>query len=360
MERVSGQMSLEKDVYSSARIRSDRQKAFSRHGVRRATGQYRDEIAIGSVDFWLEGAVGNSFAAGATKNGTFDLDTDGTLLGAANAFSGLFAGLNVTVTGLTQGGGQPVVAKIVEVAEDFSSIVLQKRDETAFTSEDDATLTIAVIGQVLKNGKQDVSYFIETRFPEISGASKFLHARGVKVDQAAFDLPTTGIATVNYTLRGLDQVTATTSQDAAPLEPIAGDLAASVNGSIRLAGEKIALLTAFNFTTTNSIAGDAVVGSNFVPKLFDGVFGVTGSYTAYMEDMSFIERFESEAELPLDVELAGADDTFLSIIMGRHKINSASVTADGTGGATVTVNFEALLDPISGCMLAFQSTYDEA
>jgi hypothetical protein len=365
MERVSGQISLEKDVYTSARVRSDRQTAYSRHGVRRASGQIRDELSIGGSDFFLEGAVGSAWALGISKTGSYDIDEDGVITATAGHFAGLYAGLNISLAGFADQdeGVSPVIGRIVAVATDNSTITIKRRNEdpldpAPFAAEVDANVTLAVIGRTLKNGKLDVSYFFETYLPEIDGATKYLHSVGCKIDQTAIDLPTTGLATATYTIKGLNQTKADASKDATPLDPIAGSLLASVNGAAFVNGERAAFLTAFNFTIANAVSGDPVVGSNFVPKQYDGKITITGAMTVYLQDMKFIGYFDDEQEINVFAELAGDDgESFLNVIMGRVKINSATITADGQGGATIAVNYEALLDPKSGCMIAFQSSY---
>lgn len=364
LEKVSGMLSLEKDAYSSARVRRDRQKVYSRHGVRRVAGQIRDEISIGASEGLLEGAVGNDWVNGTTKTGAYVIDALGELTGNAGAFNGLFPGLTVEITGLAdqEEGADAIVAKIVEINADKSAITVVKRDEEAgpFVDETDAAaVSVKVIGRLLKNGVKDISYYFESHFPEINGTQKFLASTGVKVDQAAIDLPTSGLATVNYTLRGLNQTTEAASADASPLDPVPGSLLAAVNGSLRIGGSKVALITALSFNIANSLSGDAVVGSNFVPKLFEGSCIVTGSFTAYLDSMDFIDAFDKESELSLDSDLIGDDlESFLSVILPRVKVNSATITADGTGGATVAVNFEALgEEELTDATIVFQSTY---
>jgi len=120
----------------------------------------------------------------------------------------------------------------------------------------------------------------------------------------------------------------------------------SYSGTLQIGGSNSAIVTAMDFTLTNSFAPTFVVGDDSAPALEVGNAVVEGTISAYFEDASLINRFVNETETPLKVTVgdnAGTPNT-MEFFFPRCKINSADVGVDGPTSRIITMSFVALRD----------------
>lgn len=342
LERVSGLFSLTKDTYSSERIRSDRNVVYSRHGVRGAEGTFNDELAIGSHDDFLEAALFGEWTAGASVQESMVCDSaSSTITSASGDFSAFSVGDVVDVH--TDDWTERYRVDAISEDADVLTVGVVSFDDPPLSDFSGQTL-VEVVGSKLKNGVKRTSFTVRQHFPDVAGDA-FQVATGVLVDSVDLELPPTGLGTAAYNFTGRNLVVSGQDPASSVVDPVEGDLLAAVNGACYLDGQKVALLTSLSLSLANNISGDPVVGSNFRPRLFEGRCVVTGSLTAYMEDQGFIKAFDDESEISIDAILLSSDKMdFLRFYGPRVKVNSASVTADGEGGATVQCDLEFLMD----------------
>ena len=114
-----------------------------------------------------------------------------------------------------------------------------------------------------------------------------------------------------------------------------------------------AIVTSIDFTIDNGIAPTFVVGSESTPQLEFGMAAVEGTFTAYFEDASLINRFidEVESELIVNVNDPTGNNQY-TFTFPRIKINGADVPVDGaTGSRVITLPFVALYDATEGSNL---------
>ena len=130
---------------------------------------------------------------------------------------------------------------------------------------------------------------------------------------------------------------------------------AGANGLLYVAGAAVAVITSIDFDVNgNTVAADAVVGSNSRPDVFQGTVGVTGNMTVYFTDGTFRDYFVNETEVAVNVVLTTSNDKaadFISFQMSRVKVGGADV-GDGQNGLTRTFPFVALKNTAGGAALA--------
>jgi hypothetical protein len=349
-ERSGGSLSLQKETYTTANIRSDRQTAYMRHGVRSAAGQLAADLATGAHTDFFELTFMNDWVDGVTASGSYTV-ASGEVTATAGTFNVLDVGDVVEYTA----GAQTIIARVSNKALNGSSVMLIPLDEADDIADvSSGTVGLEVLGATLKNGKLGKSATFETYYPEIAG-DKYKRATGVMVGSAEIALPPTGLATVSYTMDGRNSTKSSTAISSTVTPPVLGSLLAAVNGAALVNGVPMALITDLSLSVDNALSGRPVVGSNFRAQIFPGKLGITGNLTVYLENLDFEGYFDDEEEISIVVYLAGdTEGSFLQITIPRVKLSSSEVTADGEDGATIQCAFTALLDSASNCMIKIQ------
>ena len=194
---------------------------------------------------------------------------------------------------------------------------------------------------VLKVGTTPKFFSIEDYAADIDQARLFT---GCSVNTLAVSLSPNAMVTGTFGIGGKSMTMSATekTQDAAsgasPFDSYSGDL--------EIGGSTSAIVTAMDFTLTNSFAPTFVVGDDSAPALEVGNAVVEGTLSAYFEDASLINRFVNETETPLKVTVgdnAGTPNT-MEFFFPRCKINSADVGVDGPTSRIVNLTFVALRD----------------
>src|SRR5207237_997274 len=123
---------------------------------------------------------------------------------------------------------------------------------------------------------------------------------GNKVNSIAVTLPATGLNGVDFGFMGRSRATlGTAAYFTSPSAASTTGHTAAVNGVVIYQGAVVGLLTGLNFTLTGGMTVGAVVGSNLTPDVFVGRVKVTGQFTAYLQDATFITAFDNESEVSI-------------------------------------------------------------
>ncbi len=194
---------------------------------------------------------------------------------------------------------------------------------------------------VLKVGTTPKYFSIEDYAADIDQARLFT---GCSVDTLSVSLAPNAMVTGTFGIVGksmtmsASEKTQDPASGASPFDSYSGDL--------EIGGSASAIVTAMDFTLTNSFAPTFVVGDDSAPALEVGNAVVEGTLSAYFEDASLINRFVNETETPLKVTVgdnAGTPNT-MEFFFPRCKINSADVGVEGPTSRIVTLSFVALRD----------------
>lgn len=370
MRRTSSNVDLAKKTYKSTEIRPDYQFSDFRHGTRSVTGTISDELSVGTWQQFMASVTRQAWQkAGSTAAAALDAVagtaltqqitraagsflTDGYMLGDVVQFEGFTVGTannanNFFITGIT-------ALALNGVFLDGALLVA----DTASTE-----VTCAVMGSktwMPLTGQTRDSYTIEHFFSDIGQSELFV---GCRVSQMAVKLPSTGLATVDFPILGINATEGATQYFQNPAPASTGQILAAVNGAMFMGGQQIAVVTSIDFTVNGNMTSGDVVGSNVAPDIFPGSMDVSGTMSAYFEDETFQSAFFNEEEVSIIVALT-ADSTpnaaFQVYTFPRCKLNGATKN-DGQVGIVQTVPFVALLNnvsPVPGSLVTTMSIQD--
>lgn len=445
--RRSTTLALTKDAYDSEEIRSDRMVSDSRHGIRRVGGEIVAELSPASHDDAYEALMGGFWRTGASlslltypvfinANGVAQLPA-----GRSWMTLGFRLGDRITISDTSNIDYDGRSFTILDLRADTPrNATLSKEKGFTFVSTSLAIGTLRVAGKKVGIGNILRSFVFERAFTDIG---RFITYRGVRFNSAAFSLPPTGIATVNFGLIGTDaDPVAMASIDGVPevvktaadfgtltfdaatrtVEVSESDWAAegfavgdlvvftgmavapqnnnprhitaingavatvaeaiqtavepaftvrkvalpdydevseegvlvAVSGSVVIGGRQIGVVTAFEVTVNNNMAGSEVVGSNTIPTITWGnQQTVQGSLTILFDADAGLEaynRFDLEQEAMVAMRMDSADGTaFLQITLPRCKFNSGTIGDAVATGLPITMDIRGLqpTDPVA-------------
>ncbi len=361
LRRVTSDLSLAKDAYESAEIRTDYQVSDLRHGMRRVEGSINGELSLGTWQDFIAAAFRKAWAAGVSAStltitsnisaktfvrSTGSWLTDGFKVGDVVRFSGYTAG-NVGMNGVNY-RIVALVALTMTVAESTGMV-----DASAV-----AGITCAVTGKkilVPTTGHTNDSFYIEHWHSDINQSEQFA---GCKVNQLGIKLPATGMATIDVNLLGKNMVTNTSAYYTTPTAETTTGVLAAVNGKLTIAGTDIALVTAADIMIDGGMSTEPVVGSNTPPDIFAGRVRVGGNMSAFFENGTIRDYFLNETEISATFYLtagSGSSDAFMSIHMPRVKLASAKKD-DGEKGLIQQLAFSALYNGAGGTGIATDQT----
>lgn len=357
LRRVASTLNLTKDTYQSAEVRTDRQIQDFRHGVKRVTGNVSGELSPGTYWDFIEAACRGTessaitldesdFTSVTSNNGasTFIFAAgDPVALGIRTGDIVRFASLaettnnskNFLVTGFSGGSNRTVAVYPAPTTDAVA--------DTAFTLTTNGTSGKAIY--VPSSSFVSRKFGVEVYSSDIDISQLYTECR---VAGFNMQLPATGMGTIEIPFMGRDMEVA--SGGSAPFfvspssETTTGCIAA-VNGLLRVSGTNVGVITGLNVQMDLSPSSDAVVGQNFVPEIFLGRANVTGQFTAFLQDSTFINYFKNETEISILAYLTASSSSAsdaISVYLPRIKVGGADVGTTGEGGQSITMPFQAL------------------
>lgn len=350
LRRVSSTLALAKDAFTSNEVRPDQQVFDARHGVRRVAGNVQGELSTRTYDDFIEASLRGTWTAGvAITQATATMST-ATLAATSGATTGVFtasAGSFLT-SGLRVGDVFRVTGQAANVNRNFRIVGMTATVLTVFPSPTTATAAatwgITVQGRKLSTGILQRSFSIEQFYPDIDVAEIFT---GCRIGEMQISLPPTGMATASFGVQGVNMLSTSAAQApvfATPAAATASNILAGVNGSLSVAGAPSAIITQLDFTVSNNLNSQPVVGSNVVPEIFYGRTVVNGTLSAYFENQTMLNYFLNETEVALAAQLDDANGTdFMCFRFNRVKLMGATKTVGPDGGVILQSPFQSLL-----------------
>lgn len=355
LRRVTASFNLNKETYESSEIRTDRQVADFRHGVRSAEGSLSGELSAGSYADFMASLLAKDFAAvtlGAAVSVTV------TVSGSTYKFvrtagdwlaSGFRPGLVVRTTGLTAVADNSRNYLIVAAsALELTFVPLDGLAPTAQGVAASATFTApGKATQVPLSGHTEDSYSFEQWYSDIAQSEVF---SGVKVASMNVSLPATGLTTIDFSFVGKDLAQkGTTQYFTSPTAQNSEGIFAAVNGALIVNGAPVALITSVDFSVERATENASVVGSNSVADIMTGRIRCSGNLSVYFTDAAFRNYFDSETPVSLVMALtennSGTSD-FVSFTIPKVKFGSFAVD-DGELGMSASCSFQALLNDVT-------------
>lgn len=355
LRRVKSTLDLDKAGYKSTEILPSQQIRDFRHGIRSVKGVINAEMVQGGYQPFCESICrqvvqGNTattaittVAATSTTAGV-DLTlsastwlTYGFLIGDVIKMSGWTAPATANnnnygiVTGFNAG------ATIMHVSSLSTNTFVTKAQGDPVN-----TVTVGKKTWVPLTGQTRDYYTIEHWFGDISQSEVFTDC---VVTELAVKIPASGMATMDWTVMGLNQITNTVQYFNAPAAVSTGGILASANGAVLVNGVQYGIVTSIDFNVKGGYtAVGGVVGSNVDPDIIPGTVDISGTVTVLFQDNTFRDLFINETEFSIAVALStgtAANAGFTAFVMPRVKATKATKD-DGTGKLSLTIPFQAL------------------
>lgn len=360
LRRVTADFTLTKDAYESNEIRTDYQVADFRHGVRSVDGSLNGEFSPGSYSDFIASVVAKDFAS-VTPVSSLSLTiaasgqlytvtraagswlTDGFEVGNIVRLSGgtldsNTVGNNLLVVSLT------ALALTVRVLN--GSTLVAQSAITGCTATIQGKKTFAPL-----TGHTDDSYTIEEWYSDILQSEVYT---GNKVGSVAFQLPSTGLSTIDITFQGKDLTQkGTTQYFTSPTAAGTTGIFAAVNGAVIVNGVPAALITSADLTIERGLEAATVVGSNTAADIFTGRIRVSGNISVYFQDATYRDYFVNESEVAIVFALSSDNSNAsnaVSFVLPRVKLGSSG-KSDTELGLITQHSFTALLNSVTAAGL---------
>jgi hypothetical protein len=353
LRRVTASFNLAKETYESGEIRTDRQIADFRHGVRSAEGSLNGELSPASYADFMGSIVGRDFTtAPASSSASVTIAADGALYTVTRATGdfltdGFKVGQVVRLTGA--GLDTANVAKNLLIASASATVLTVKVVNGTVLVEEGpiASVTVTAIGKttfVPATGHTDQSYTVEEWYADIAQSEVYT---GMKLNSMAVQLPATGLTTVDFGFAGKDLTQTGTSQYfTSPTAQNSNGIFAAVNGVMLVNGLPVALVTSADFSVERATENATAVGSNSVAEIFTGRIRVTGNMSVYFQDATFRSYFNDETAVSVVLTLTtdnAANSEFVTFTLPKVKLGSFS-KEDNELGLIASASFQALLN----------------
>jgi len=353
--RVTSTIDLNKATYTSAEIRPSQMRSDMRHGVRSVSGTISGELSPGTYQGFTESILRAAFASVSAYNAGTDVTASATAPHFTDASGGFItAGLKVGMVGrwtgfagagATDNNGRNFLITVLTATE-MSGVFLDGTAVVADAAADDVTFTpVGKYCAVPTTGHTRDYWTIEHSFTDLDLSEQFTDCA---ISSMAVRLPATGMATVDFSVMGLNMDTSSGASAPYFTSPTAasttGTLAA-VNGALYVEGVAIGTITGMDFTIAgNHSTPGGVVGSNVDPDIFPGAIDVSGNMTVLFSSATMRDYFVNETEVEV-IAAFTTDNTatadFQVWNFPRVKVGGASKD-DGEKGLTMTMPFVAL------------------
>jgi hypothetical protein len=355
LRRVTASFNLVKEAYESGEIRTDRQIADYRHGVRSAEGSLNGELSPASYADFMGSIVGRDFTtAPASSSASVTIAASGALYTVTRATGdfltdGFRVGQVVRLTG--SGLDAANVAKNLLIASITATVLTVKVVNGSALEEEGpiASVTVTAAGKttlVPTSGHTDQSYTVEEFYGDIAQSEVYT---GMKLNSMAVQLPATGLTTVDFGFAGKDLTQTGTSQYfTSPTAQNSNGIFAAVNGVMLVNGLPVALVTSADFSVERATENATAVGSNSVAEIFTGRIRVTGNMSVYFQDATFRGYFDSETSVSIVLTLttdSTANSDFITFTLPKVKLGSFT-RDDGELGVIASASFTALLNDV--------------
>ncbi len=120
------------------------------------------------------------------------------------------------------------------------------------------------------------------------------------------------------------------------------------HGELNEGGVPISVITGISINIDNGIEPANVIGSDEAAALISGRINITGTVSAYFENLDLLNKFVNETESELEIILGDGGPGSYIIYLPRIKYSGGTNNVDGEGPITLDMPFQALLDDCTG------------
>ena len=339
LRRITGEgVGLEKETYDSEEMAVSRALSDSRHGNRKVVGDFETELSPSSFNDLFMCLMGQPNwvavlnGTPVTRTVTFSATGNTITVTSGGAFSGLYAGAGVDITGT--GGTNDGFFLVAGVSSDGLMLTVDRTvvNQTAVST------TFTGVGSSLTTGTTPRSLSLERAFRDLSPDSYLLYT-GIRVSALVLQVDPEGMANAVWSFYGRDATNLTTTTkntyasgnaynpvelDNAPFDGLGGSIFIRDSSGLR----EVGVIAEYTLVIDNDMGADAVVGSVLSPDILWGTHQrISGKMSVLFTDSEFsYKAFESEAEVSVVLNLLlEATDQFLTFSLPRCKLNSTDI-----------------------------------
>lgn len=314
---------------------------MGRLGYKSVDGQYTSELTIGGVNDIAAEAVMRSTFATATSIPFASMTTlafgSNTITAAGGDFiatQGLRVGDIFTITGTSLAANNNLNYPITALGTLTITTVAGAFTTLAATSTGTLTRAKKVITATTPTR---YTHTIEQYFTDMDLSELFL---GCRIVGAKYSFRPGAMATVQYTVVGMDRTALATGTSPYFISPVltTGLSLVADDSTIRKNGATVTTFTGFDLNFAITAKGEPVIGSLVTPDIFDNTCAVDGTITGLRSDFSNLTLFDAETEFEVSILLQepnGPPKSFLAFFLPRTKISALSPSALGADGAQI-------------------------
>ena len=338
----------------SAEVRADRQIPDHIRTNVGASGDLNFELSYSALDDFLEGLLGADWPATVSISRT-DIQAiapNNVFSTVAGDFSGIQIGQWVLVAGFDTGANNGYFL-VTDKQSDSSGDWIQVTGGTLV--DEAAGDTVTIKGTCIFNGTTAKSYSIEKHFQDVSKFDSFV---GCRVGAMSLNIAANAIITGSLSLTGLrgaaTQVATigTGANVAAPTNDVmnAIDPVAAIREGGTLVTQDI---TAITLAITNNLRAQPAVATLGAAGIGIGSFNVSGTFNAYFEDRSFLDKYRGFTETSLAFRVIDGDGNAYMFNLPAIKFSGGPVVIPGQDqDVMVDLSFVAKMDTVASKMLS--------
>lgn len=212
---------------------------------------------------------------------------------------------------------------------------------------------------VLKVGTVVKTFSVEDAVNDVNVFRMF---SGVTIGSASLSVAPNQMVQTTFNLIGKDVATSTVSSKPTKTPPSANAPFDSCSGALRVGNAggalaTVATITSIELNIDNDTSNAFVVGQCSPAQLEYGMATVSGTISAYFENLDLYNRFVNETETAIEFTLNNpAANRPYTFLIPRAKINSGDLPVTGPKSRILTMSFSAIYDSATNTVLQVTRT----
>lgn len=194
-------------------------------------------------------------------------------------------------------------------------------------------------------GTKMQSFTLERVFSDIQQYQTFT---GCEIDTFAITIQTNAMVTGTISIVGKDVNFSKTSLDQEPDVSLMAAPFDGFRGELWEGGRQIAVVTSVDINISNALEPAFVIGSDAAMAITPGRINITGTVSAFFENMDLLKKFVDEEESSLQLTIGDGEKQSYIITLPRIKYSGGDNSVDGEGPITLSMPFQALYDSCTG------------
>jgi hypothetical protein len=211
-----------------------------------------------------------------------------------------------------------------------------------------AVMRGAWVGNVLKNGVLHPSFTFEEQFNDIA---KYGKATGMMLDGMNLSLKPNGVVTGSFSMLGSGKVYGATSLDASPTPSQTNTPLDAFTGTITVGGTSIAVVTGLDLSIANGLSSNFVLMRKTAHSQSYAKRKVSGKITALFEDLTLLDLYLADGYSSIGLTIGNGTSKSYALALPKVKFTSGGHPKQGDGPTTLTMDFQAVVDPVTGTSL---------